>query len=283
MNTIARTNKQLTLGGADMKKTGINHLQRLAKTFALPLSLLFYPIGAQALCLDPASEAPLASSKLTASTLTSVVGHPFLQRSLWAIDVLTGTKVWSQNVGRMQTLPWVRGDRIIVGTLAGEIKALNKSDGTEIWSVNTGGFAITTTIFPEFRNAHNGAYKGWIVAVDFLGRINVVRDEGATGKLLWTTSLPNGVRATGNPAPSPSDRKIYVDADDGQVYQLDFDTGVVEANRLVDSAPGAIVGSSNFVFEDTDGNGSFDDVRMITGSSNGQLHKYCKPWAIENL
>jgi len=158
-------------------------------------NLVQMDIVAESGYLDYASDTLYVASERTYSTT---------QDSLWAINILTGTKTWSRNVGRMQTIPMVRGDRLYVGTLAGEIKALNRSDGSLIWSVSNRGSPITSNIFAERR----AGYKGWIGSIDlFFGQVMMVRDDGLSGTPLWTTTLPGGAMAVGRVAIEPYSRK----------------------------------------------------------------------------
>ncbi len=198
------------------------------------------------------------------------------QHSLWSIDVITGTKAWSANVGQIYTTPVVRGDRIYLATLFGDMKAINKSDGSSIWSLSNGGIPIMTNIFAEFRPP----YGELIAAVDFFGDVWLVRDDDSYGSSVWTTSLvdpEDGVTApaaTSRVAIEASSGKIYVGADDGQVYQLNVVDGAVEATRAVDV--GGTVGDASFVFEGS-------NIQMVAGSSKGQLAKFCTPWTAETI
>jgi len=56
--------------------------------------------------------------------------------SVWAIDVLTGTRLWSVGAGRIQARPFLHDGRLCVATIAGSVKALDPADGSEIWSVD---------------------------------------------------------------------------------------------------------------------------------------------------
>lgn len=198
------------------------------------------------------------------------------QHSLWSIDVLTGTKAWSTNVGQLYAAPFVRDDTIYVATLFGEIKALSKTDGATIWSVATGQ-PILTDFFPEFRLP----YSGLIAFVDFLGDVGLVRDDETSATVVWKTSGgfddPEDTllttTATSRVAIDSDNGKAYVGAADGQLYQLSLLDGSIEATREVDST-GADVGDAGLVFEG-------GDVNIVVGSSSGELAKFCGPWTAE--
>jgi hypothetical protein len=73
------------------------------------------------------------------------------QSSLWKISALDGSLIWSTNLGRLHTAPYLRGERLYVGTLFGEVKALLASDGSELWSVATG--ALSDHVIGSRRNS----------------------------------------------------------------------------------------------------------------------------------
>jgi outer membrane protein assembly factor BamB len=219
-------------------------------------------IVSEAAFLDIEDDRLFVASERTASPL---------QHSLWAIDVITGTAAWSAGAGQLQTTPMVRGETIYVGTVTGEVKALNKDDGTVLWSVSLGFIPITTNVFAEFRPP----YADLIGVVDLLGTVALVRDDGTAGTKVWTSSL--SAAATSRVAFDPDNGKVYVGADDGKIYQLNIIDGAVEASRLVDA--GGRVGDATYVFEDTDDDAVFDTLSMIAGSDNGFVRKFCAPWA----
>lgn len=195
------------------------------------------------------------------------------QPSVWSLDIITGTKAWSSSVGQIHTSPLVRGNKIYVATVYGEIKALSLSDGATLWSVSNGGIPITTNVFREFRTP----WAELIVAVDYNGDVWLVRDDGDTAGTVWTRSLVDPVtdqaaQAISQVAVDPGHGKLYVGADDGQIYQLNLVDGSVDATRSV--SPGSMVGGISFVFEN-------NDVNMIAGSSDGVLAKFCGPWSSE--
>jgi hypothetical protein len=202
------------------------------------------------------------------------------QDSLFAINVLTGNKIWSANHGRLWTAPVLRGDRLYVVDVFGRLKALDAADGSEIWEFEI-GVPVSTNIFVEFR----APYDGYVAVVDFSGQVWMVRDDGAQPTALWTASLPGGAEATSRVAMDPQNGKLYVGASDGRLYQLSIDDGSVEASRVVGTAgeegEEIAVGVPTMVFEDPDHTGRSDTLRLIVGAASGDVAKFCIPWAVE--
>jgi outer membrane protein assembly factor BamB len=190
------------------------------------------------------------------------------QPSLWAIDVLTGTAAWSTSVGGLQTTPVMRGEKLYIGTTTGDVRAINKEDGTIMWNVST-GIPIFTTLFVEFRPP----YADLIGVVDAVGQVRLIRDDTTAGTELWQTSVTApSLDARSRVALDPTNGKAYVGGDDGRIYQLNIVTGAVETHRTV--AKSGIVRDSIYAFNDS----TFSQLHMLAGTG-GTLRKFCTPWS----
>lgn len=210
------------------------------------------------------------TDRLFVTTRNRLAGET--QRSLWAIDMVSGALAWSQAVGDVQVSPMLAGDRIYVATMGGDIKAVSRDDGAVAWSVTVGGgaFAITSDIYAESRSPYDRLIG--FVAADGLAR--VVRDDGLTGALAWETR-PSGAVFSSPVAFDGNAGKMYIGANNGYVYQLNSDTGSIEASRQV-GASNAVVGAPTFFFDSA--SIPADDVRMVVGSTAKQVYKFCVPW-----
>jgi outer membrane protein assembly factor BamB len=204
------------------------------------------------------------------------------QNSVWAIDVITGTERWGRNSGRMVGPPILSAryeDRIYVLTRGGLIKALHKSDGSEIWSQAIGAVAMRAAAVDP------GGMDPRIATVDVLGRIAMIRDNGSTVETLWNSELPMGPIPIGTSPRLPAVRAVstplmddpghvYVGASDGAIYQLDIATGEVLTSRTVDDDRTATV---HELALQSPANGT-DPAFMVAMSSEGHLVKYCIPF-----
>ena len=232
---------------------------------------VFNEDGAQS--MDASYEAPFldyATDRLVIGTDRTFSTE---QDSIWSIDLLTGGKAWSASVGQVFSSPQVREGRVYIATLFGEIKALSMHDGATIWSVSNGGIPISTNIFREFRRP----YGETIASVDYEGKVWMVVDNGEFATSAWTTQLVDPVTGSGTGASSrvasdSGNGKLYVGAEDGQIYQLNIVDGSVEATRTVSA--NSPVGGASFVFEGS-------DVNMVAGAADGTLAKFCAPWSAE--
>jgi len=146
--------------------------------------------------------------------------------SLWAIDVLTGTLLWSENVGPVWTTPLLMDGRLYVCTLGGELKVLDQSTGAVIWSASNGG----TPIIADPRMLKTASGDVLIASVDISGRVWLARDDDFFGSSLWSINLPAGAKGSALEF-GLGGEILYVGSDDGRIYQLDLTTGAVKAFR----------------------------------------------------
>jgi len=191
------------------------------------------------------------------------------QDSLWSIDVLTGTVNWSVNAGRIQTRPLVSDDRLYVANLAGQLKAIDKTDGSEIWSVSVGGLPIVG-------NMTAGRLAPWashIALVNYYGQVYLVRDNGANATVLWATSPYNPV-AVSDPLLDDLNGYVYVGALDGKLYQLDIASGALGPTRNVDTVAGTI----GLLQRQWPAQGGDTPFSLVAGSSGGTIARFCAPF-----
>ena len=174
------------------------------------------------------------------------------QYSLWALDVLTGSDVWSVNAGRIQAPPALGDDRIYFAKVTGGIVAAHDTaTGAEIWAQT--GLAAPFTIDPTVVELTTG--ETLIALPDLLGNIRVLRDDGSSATPLQWFQLPAGAAAGGAPPAVKATSRIVADAsgkalvgaNDGRLYPLDLVNGTVGTPIDVDTTPGITV--DNVVLE----------------------------------
>jgi len=199
------------------------------------------------------------------------------QHSVWAIDTATGTLAWSVNANRIQTKPLLRGSRLYVATLSGAVTALNAADGSQAWSLPLG---IPVNIDPAMGTT--APYDDLVAVVDLFGRVRLIRDDGTTGALLWTSELPIGpttntglatIKAVSAPI-IDDNGYLYVGASDGKLYQLDIATGNVGPTRLVDSTPTSV----SPLAVQTPAQGGTTPYSLVAYSFGGELARFCAPF-----
>lgn len=152
--------------------------------------------------------------------LSNINGRPAIQDGIvyaWshagrmvAVDVNTGARVWTQNIGGVES-PWIAGQFIYLITTDAEVLALSRRDGRIRW----------VTQLPRFRKPAERrdriTWSGPLLASD---RLILVSSTGSavaispyTGELLGELKLPDGAMV----APVLADETLYVLTDDGDL------------------------------------------------------------------
>lgn len=217
------------------------------------------------------------------------------QPSLRALDVLSGTEVWSADAGRIQVAPVLHGGRLYIATVAGEIKALDPATGSEYWSF-PGGVPFTAGAELTLWDLANG--DTLIASVDLFGQLRVVRDDGPSGDAVAWFRLPDGAAGmVGAPSVQATSRIVtdesgtgLVSADDGKVYPVDLVTGTVGTPVAVDAVTESV---PHLVLEPP---GAFaSPASFLVATSGGVIARYCTtvgappavpalgPWALGAL
>ncbi len=146
------------------------------------------------------SDTLIRTGRLTSlSALNDIAGRPVIDRGrvyaishsgrMVAIDLRTGERVWTRDVGGVQT-PWVAGDFIYVLSLDGEVVCLSRRDGGIRW----------ITPLQQFKNEKKKEdaiqWSGPVLAGD---RLIVVSSAGKavsispyTGDVLGQIDMPEG-------------------------------------------------------------------------------------------
>ncbi len=146
------------------------------------------------------SDTLVRTGRLTSlSALNDIVGRPVVDRGrvyaishsgrMVAIDLRTGERVWTRNLGGVQT-PWIAGDFIYVVSLDGEVVCLFRSNGAVRW----------ITPLQQFKNQEKKKdpiqWSGPVLAGD---RLIVVSSTGKavsispyTGDVLGQIEMPDG-------------------------------------------------------------------------------------------
>ena len=189
------------------------------------------------------------------------------QQTVRALDVVTGTPVWSANAGAIENTPVPLDDRVLVASRTGVVSALNRGTGGLIWKLQMGSpFTIASMTAANVPGVGRAVFL-----VMAGGQVRLVKDDGNSGEMLWEVSLPGGVKAKSRVCYEPDSNVLFVGADDGRVYQIDAASGTVTASRLIETSGAAII-TDPFVWK------AGGVAKLIAGSSKGTIAEFLLPW-----
>lgn len=200
------------------------------------------------------------------------LGEP--QSTVWAIDVLTGYRVWSADCGSIENSPALLDDRVLVASWDGFVSALDRSTGGLIWRLKIGPPYHPSIAKMTAATVPNIGRAVFLVTLD--GGICLVKDNGNSSEVLWSISLPGGKKAKSHAVYEPDSHMLYVGADDSQVYQVDALSGTVTANRFIEMSGTGIIGDP-FIWK------AGGVTKLIAGSSTGTIAEFVLPWPKETF
>lgn len=188
-----------------------------------------------------------------------------VQSTVFGINSINGSKIWSMDLGAFESRPIVGDDGVYVVTKVGIVYKLDPDTGTQIWNVTLaiGGSVVFDPM------AFDPTRKVLFVRA-FNNSLWAISDNGASGSIAWTTNV--GGAGPKNIAVAPFLGKLYVSASDGRVYQLDELTGVIEAHSIV--VPSGPV--SHILLDSTVGGGLAEARVMAIGGTT--LDRTGIPW-----
>ncbi|HEV8200956.1 MAG TPA: hypothetical protein VGS03_13120 [Candidatus Polarisedimenticolia bacterium] len=158
------------------------------------------------------------------------------QDSLWAFSTLNGQLLWSDYPGgAVLNRPMLNtnNNRLYVVSRPGSLWAYDPAGNglggpSRLWTsglnVATAGATVVRSPWVEPRS---GTFKDKILALDSLGKLFAVQDEGTSGALLWTASSPDAGRWVSTPAvlPGPTESRAFIGRSDGFLQMVKLDGG----------------------------------------------------------
>lgn len=166
------------------------------------------------------------------------------QSSLFALDVATGTLVWSRNMGSLISRPVLDpvARRLVVANRPGSLWALDPDSpgGDVLW----GPLAIAgtgTTIERDLWVDTRGVVAGRVFAVDTGGTLHAV--SAGSGSVLWQLDAPTGELFVSQPvvavAAAGSPAYLYVGTDLGRILEVRIgSTYTISGWRAIDEVSG---------------------------------------------
>ena len=151
------------------------------------------------------------------------------EKKLYAVDIATGTLVWSRSLYGSLSSPAISGGRIYIGDKEKKINCINASDGSEIWNRTLGGPCLSSPVVAG----------GMVYVTANYGQGTVYGFDAETGVLEWSYDTGNWNMAQ----PAVSDGILFIGSDSGYLYafrdppqlegDLNHDSEVTAADAVI--------------------------------------------------
>lgn len=219
--------------------------------------------------LDVVNSAPAVDYVHNAIWFTSRSNGGTAQPSLWKLDPVAGTVLFTAKLGPSDYSPTLStsSDILFVSVTGGALYAIDPVSGATFGSINPGdgglhSSAAVTTLGLPYTVVFSTSTKIW--AYQFSCAASPCAAGGGTFTSLW-----GGTTITNPSAPLTfwGATKVYVGGGDGKIHELDLATGVDSKQRLLN--PTATVGDVAL------------DVtlsRVIAAASDGRIYAFAYPF-----
>jgi cobaltochelatase CobN len=126
------------------------------------------------------------------------------EKKLYAVDIATGTEVWSRYLYGSLSSPAISGGRIYIGDKDKQINCIYASNGTTLWTQTIGGSCLSSPVVAN----------GMVYTTANYGNGTIYGFNADDGTLVWSYDTGNWNMAQ----PSVSDWILFVGSDTGYLY-----------------------------------------------------------------
>lgn len=135
--------------------------------------------------------------------------------NLYCLDEATGQMLWKyETSGWVDAAAAVNGDKVYFSSRDGYLYCLNAETGGLVWKYKTGGTDCASPLVADGKVFCGSAFPN-----KFIYALNA-----DSGQELWKTEVMQMVYSS----PAYFDGNIYIGANDGHIYCLDKDSGIVK-------------------------------------------------------
>ena len=185
-------------------------------------------------------------------------------RTVWCLNLDTGAKVWAKPYANVTTSPTLRGGRLYVGTIDGEVLALEAANpptyGNVVWAFSTA----------------DGPVKGFVMAdrqgqdlyFSTSNRVWALTDTGPSGTEKWGGSPLGSRNLPGPSTPILWQGRLHAGGSDGKLYTLRALDGADDLSPLTLGDGTAGIGSPTL---------DISESHLYVGSEAGVIHAVQMP------
>jgi outer membrane protein assembly factor BamB len=170
-----------------------------------------------------------------------------MDHNLYAVNALTGSEIWrfSEANSALAAMPAADDDTLYVGSLSGQMYAIDAQTGTAEWTIDLEGGLWTTPLLEE-GTLYFGTLGGKVHALD-----------ATDGSEVWSAEVGGEVRGT----PVLVNGVLYTGCEDGQLYAFDASNGMPQISPLGNAAEGASIFTSPV----------YDGNQLYVVATNGEV------------
>ncbi|HEY2461610.1 MAG TPA: DNRLRE domain-containing protein [Candidatus Acidoferrum sp.] len=220
--------------------------------------------------MDIVTSTPFIDYKNGAIWVTTHAAGGTTQPSLWKMNIQTGAKLATANLGDISSSPIVTnaGDVVFVGTDLGLLVAANPATAATFATFAGSDTKVTGT---PILLTNTSPY---IVAFAGAGKVQAVSFNLSTktfsqvGSGTWITTMPGTTPCSpSSPVGFQGLANIYVGCSDGNLYQLDVTLGTITGTKVL--SPGGTIGDPTVDLQLS---------RIAAGSTDGHVYTFPFPF-----
>lgn len=171
------------------------------------------------------SPEPLVSSPVLGEDGTAFLGgsdgNVYALNTATGAGGATGSVKWTfPTAAPVTSSPALANGRILVGTLDGELYALDADSGDRLWSYRTGGAVHSSPAVSEEGRVFVGSFDGFLYCLN-----------ATSGELLWRFRTAGGVYSS--PALDGNETSVFVGSTDRMLYSVAVDDGLLRWNATL--------------------------------------------------
>ena len=155
------------------------------------------------------------------NTTSPVVGTPAYSNGVFYFGTTdgtfyaitsTGNLLWKENFGSaIESTPAIAGGRVFFGSDDGYLRALNATNGNEIWDANLGGQVTSSPVVSSNDIVYAGSTNGMFFGIN-----------ATSGSIIWQTNLGAAITAS----PALDNGYLFVVTSNGIVYAFSSEVAV---------------------------------------------------------
>jgi outer membrane protein assembly factor BamB len=175
--------------------------------------------------LDASTGKHLGAYKISSGVSTSACAEaPIIyfgtdqgKETMFAFDLKNGKDLWKKNIVDISSSPVLYEDKLLVGSGAGILWALDRQTGDLVWRFKTSGSVISTPACHA--SSGDNSYSAMICFGSTNGRLYAL--ESDSGSVIWEFDAGAGIYTS----PAIKNGKVFFGSSKGELHALNLNDG----------------------------------------------------------